>query len=46
LAVVDKMSTGLDELLHTDIRMKASAVNAPEVDFGELFGGCLAGYLS
>ena len=33
LHVVDKSEKFIDELLHTDIRMKCAAINDPAVDF-------------
>ena len=36
LHVVDKSEKFLDEMLHTDIRLKCAAVNDPAVDFGAL----------
>ena len=41
LHVVDKSEKFIDELLHTDIRMKSAAVNDPAVDFGAFAVCCL-----
>ena len=41
LHVVDKSEKFIDELLHTDIRMKSAAVNDPAVDFGACAVCCL-----
>ncbi len=34
LHIVDKSEKFIDEYVHTDIRMKAAAINDPAVDFG------------